>query len=207
MRSRAPRSPGSRTGRARRSRQTSRPTAGSSPSSPTDLDSLTSGSASWAPGAFANLTPGLPPMVTSGNILRTLGFNGDGSEVWFSPSGNPAAPKVLVPLTGGTPRPFLAQGNSTPAWSPQDTQVAYIVATAPGDPLFIADRTGANPVRSSSSNGPATGRPAHAQSGVVSRRSVDLLRARDRTDRQDGHLAHATRQVNRLSSSPTSTRT
>jgi Tol biopolymer transport system component len=98
-------------------------------------------------GTFANLTPDIPPMVTPGNVLRSLGFNGDGSEIWFNPSGNPAQHKVLVPLTGGAPRPFLAAGSSTPSWSPQNTQLAYIGATAPGDPLFLADRTGGNPVK------------------------------------------------------------
>jgi serine/threonine protein kinase len=98
-------------------------------------------------GTFVNLTPDTPGMVTPGNLLRSLGFNGDGSEIWFNPRGNPGQQKVLVPLTGGAPRPFLAAGNSTPSWSPQDSQVAYIVANAPGDPLLIADRTGANPVK------------------------------------------------------------
>ena len=98
-------------------------------------------------GSFINLTPDIPPMVTPGNVLRSVGFNGDGSEIWFNPAGNPGQLKVLVPLTGGPQRPFLAAGNSTPSWSRQDTQLAYIVATAPGDPLFIADRTGGNPVK------------------------------------------------------------
>ena len=32
-------------------------------------------------------------------------------------------------LTGGSPRPFLAKGNSTPAWSPNNAQLAFIGAT------------------------------------------------------------------------------
>ncbi len=85
-------------------------------------------------------------MRTPGNILRSLGFNGDGSEIWFSLNGNPAAPKSLVSLTGGTPRPFLPAGRSTPSWSPDNARLAFIDATGEGDPLYLADRTGANPV-------------------------------------------------------------
>ena len=33
-----------------------------------------------------------------------------------------------MPLTGGTPRPFLATGNSTPSWSPDNAQLVYIDA-------------------------------------------------------------------------------
>ena len=65
-------------------------------------------------GDFKNLTLDIPPMVTPGNLLRSLGFSGDGSEIWLSPSGNPGQDKVLVPLTGGAPRPFLAGNQSTP---------------------------------------------------------------------------------------------
>ena len=61
-------------------------------------------------GRFQNLTLDGPPMVTPANLLRSLGFNGDGSEIWFNPTGNPGREKVLLPLTGGTPRPFLRRG-------------------------------------------------------------------------------------------------
>ena len=50
------------------------------------------------------------PMATPGNLLRSLGFNGDGSEIWFNPR-QPGAEKVLMPLTGGAPRPFLSKAN------------------------------------------------------------------------------------------------
>ena len=96
-------------------------------------------------GKFDNLTADLPGMLTPGNLLRTLGFSGDGSQIWFSPSGNPAQDKVLMPLTGGTARPFLAPGLSAPAWSPDNARLAYIAATTPGDPPSIADRTGGDP--------------------------------------------------------------
>ena len=96
-------------------------------------------------GTFDNLTPAVPPMLTPGNLLRSLGFSGDGSEVWFSPSGNPAQDKVLMPLTGRSARPFLAPGQAAPAWSPDNSRLAYIGAATPGDPLSIADRTGGDP--------------------------------------------------------------
>ena len=97
-------------------------------------------------GRFDNLTRDGPPMRTPGNLLRSLGFNGDGSEIWFSPNGNPAQPKILMPLTGGTPRPFLPRGRSTPSWSPDNARLAFIDALAKGDPLYVADRIGANPL-------------------------------------------------------------
>ena len=96
-------------------------------------------------GTFDNLTPEIPPMVTPGNILRSLGFNGDGSEIWFNREGNPGRDKVLLPLTGGTPRPFLRRGYSTPSWSPDNARLAFIDSDAYGDPLSLADRVGANP--------------------------------------------------------------
>ena len=36
-------------------------------------------------GKFDNLTPDLDPLLTPGNLLRSLGFSGDGSEIWFNP--------------------------------------------------------------------------------------------------------------------------
>ena len=96
-------------------------------------------------GRFQNLTLDGPPMVTPANLLRSLGFNGDGSEIWFNPVGNPGREKVLVPLTGGTSRPFLRRGYSTPSWSPDNARLALIHSDAHGDPLYLADRIGANP--------------------------------------------------------------
>ena len=95
-------------------------------------------------GTFDNLTLDIPPMLTPGNLLRSFGFSGDGSEIWLSPTGNAGQQKVLMPLTGGMPRPFLDQGKSTPSWSPDNAHLAYIGSSEPGDPLSIADRTGAD---------------------------------------------------------------
>jgi len=96
-------------------------------------------------GRFQNLTVDSPPMVTPANLLRSLGFNGDGSEIWFNPEGNPGREKVLLPLSGGTPRSFLRRGYSTPSWSPDNARLALIDSDAHGDPLYLADRIGANP--------------------------------------------------------------
>jgi Tol biopolymer transport system component len=95
-------------------------------------------------GKFDNLTADVPPLLTPGNLLRSLGFSGDGSEVWLSRSGMPGQEKVLLPLTGGTPRPFLAAGYSTPSWSPDNAHLVYIGSNEEGDPLYLADRTAAD---------------------------------------------------------------
>ena len=53
--------------------------------------------------------------------------------------------KVLMPLNGGTPRPFLPTGHSAPSWSPDNARLVYIGSNDDGDPLSIADRIGADP--------------------------------------------------------------
>jgi Tol biopolymer transport system component len=93
-------------------------------------------------GRFLNLTQNIPPLGPPG-ILRNFGFSGDGAEIWFAEGGDSAAPKWLVPLTGGTPRAFLGQGAAAPAWSPDDTRLAYFT-NGDGDPISIADRTSAD---------------------------------------------------------------
>jgi Tol biopolymer transport system component len=102
---------------------------------------------------FTNLTQDRPPLDSPSAILRSFGFNGDGTEIWFSPrearGQNPSsvAPrteaKMLMPLLGGTTRPFLGETFETPAWSPDGTRLAYFT-NGNGDPLFVADRIGAD---------------------------------------------------------------
>ena len=58
-------------------------------------------------GTFQNLTLDLNALLTPGNLLRSLGFSGNGSEIWFNEDGNPGLEKVLMPLTGGIRRAFL----------------------------------------------------------------------------------------------------
>ena len=50
---------------------------------------------------------------------------------------------MLMPLLGGEPRRFLSEKSETPAWSPDGMRLAYFT-NGNGDPLFVADRTGAD---------------------------------------------------------------
>ena len=95
-------------------------------------------------GDFNNLTLDLPPMSTPGNLLRSLGFNGDGSQIWFNPSGNPGLEKVLMPLTGGTRRQFLRSNHNALSWSPDNARLVFSGANDRGELLSIADRIGAD---------------------------------------------------------------
>jgi Tol biopolymer transport system component len=102
---------------------------------------------------FTNLTQDRPSLDSPSVILRAFGFSGDGTELWFSPkearAQNPSsvAPrteaKMLMPLLGGEPRLFLGEKSETPAWSPDGRRLAYFT-NGNGDPLFVADRTGAD---------------------------------------------------------------
>ena len=80
-------------------------------------------------------------------MARWVGFSGDSAQVWFMfpvSSHPPLFDSWLAPsMGGGSPRPFLKSGMQ-PAWSPDGSKVAYHTA-APGDPIFIADRTGRDP--------------------------------------------------------------
>jgi Tol biopolymer transport system component len=94
-------------------------------------------------GRFLNLTQDLPPLSRPARI-RTFGFLGDGSEIWFAEAGHVSAPKWRVPVTGGTPRPFMGKGTAAPSWSPDETRLMYFT-DGHGDPFSIADGTSANP--------------------------------------------------------------
>jgi Tol biopolymer transport system component len=50
-----------------------------------------------------------------------------------------------MPLIGGTSRAFLGEFEAAPSWSPDGTRIVYF-NTKPGggDPMFVADRTGAD---------------------------------------------------------------
>ena len=96
-------------------------------------------------GNYVNLTKNLPPL-SGPTIIRTFGFTGDGTEVWFTRAGDASAPKWLMPLTGGAPKPFLGQGAAAPSWSPDDARLAYFT-NGDGDPLWLADRRDADPIR------------------------------------------------------------
>ncbi len=88
-------------------------------------------------GRFVNLTgeshmPGLRP-------VHNIGFSGDGSEIWFG--GAPVSRMRIMPMMGGPPRPFLGDRVVEVAWSSDGARIVYHT-DAPGDPMFVADRTG-----------------------------------------------------------------
>ncbi len=95
---------------------------------------------------FRNLTASIPRLNPTGIVLRPHGFSGDGAEIWFSLSGEPGDRKRLMPLIGGASRAFLGEGDSAPSWSPDGTRIVYFNnKEGGGDPLFVADRAGADP--------------------------------------------------------------
>jgi Tol biopolymer transport system component len=94
-------------------------------------------------GRFSNLTRDFSPLTGSGFIVRKLGFSGDGTSIWFNPGDG--KPLMLMDLIGGTPRPFLVQGANTPAWSPDGAHLVYVFKPNRDDPVYVADRTGADP--------------------------------------------------------------
>jgi Tol biopolymer transport system component len=91
-------------------------------------------------GVFSNLTSALPPLASSGFVVRKLGFSGDGKDIWFNPADG--QPPMLMPSSGGTPRPFLPAGTNTPAWSADGTRLVYIEKANGDDPMYLADRSG-----------------------------------------------------------------
>ena len=86
--------------------------------------------------------------LTQGNAgplpgpLRSIGFSGDGSEIWLG-GGDVGMRLRLLPLTGGAPRYFLGEETANLAWSPDGERIVYHTF-AKGDPMFVADRSGAN---------------------------------------------------------------
>jgi Tol biopolymer transport system component/DNA-binding winged helix-turn-helix (wHTH) protein len=74
--------------------------------------------------------------------IRKLGFSPAGSDIWLSGAKN-AARLRLIPLMGGSPRGFLSDRAVSVDWSPEGKPVVYHTFD-PGDPIFVADRTGAN---------------------------------------------------------------
>jgi Tol biopolymer transport system component len=91
-------------------------------------------------GQFSNLTNGKNPMKATGPV-RHVTFSGDGSEIAFG--GGPAGRLRRMALSGGAPRPFLNDQTVNVSWSPNGSRLVYHTAGG-GDPMFVADRTGAN---------------------------------------------------------------
>ena len=69
-------------------------------------------------------------------------FSRDGSEIWLG-GGDVGMRLRLMPLTGGTLRNFLSEEAVNLAWSPDGERIVYHTF-GNGDPMFVADRTGAN---------------------------------------------------------------
>jgi serine/threonine protein kinase/Tol biopolymer transport system component len=91
-------------------------------------------------GRSINLTQGKAGALPG--PLRSVGFSGDGSEIWLG-GGDVGMRLRFLPLTGGTPRNFLGEEAANLAWSPDGERIVYHNADN-GDPMFVADRTGAN---------------------------------------------------------------
>lgn len=94
-------------------------------------------------GRLVNLTQGkVGPLP---GPLRSVGFSGDGSEIWLG-GGDVGMRLRLMPLTGGTPRNFLGEETVNLAWSPDGERIVYHTF-GKGDPMFVTDRSGANAQR------------------------------------------------------------
>ena len=92
-------------------------------------------------GRFVDLTPGAEDQKPIAPV-RGVGFTADGLDVWLG--GGPDRRLRLMSLTGGPMRPFLADSIVNIAWSPDGARLVYH-SRVDGDPMFVADRNGANP--------------------------------------------------------------
>jgi Tol biopolymer transport system component/tRNA A-37 threonylcarbamoyl transferase component Bud32 len=142
-------------------------------------------------GPFVNLTKGAY-VLSSGGGTRSIGFTAEGSELWFwdntaGGAGTGARLRIL-PVLGGTARPFLAEVAMNPTWSPDGRRLAYHTSDA-GDPIFVAESTGANPRQIFVNTTPdghnhfptysADGRWIYYVSGVFTTLEMDLWRIPD----------------------------
>jgi len=132
-------------------------------------------------GRFVNLTqeshiPGLRP-------VRNVGFSSDGSEIWFG--GAPVGHMRIMPMMGGSPRPFLVDRAVEVVWSSDGARMVYHT-DAPGDPMFVGDRTGVgatqifvDPIEGGHSHHQAwspDGRWVYFARGIQSTRQMDVWR-------------------------------
>jgi Tol biopolymer transport system component len=93
-------------------------------------------------GRYVNLTPDQED--DRRNAVRTVGFSGDGSEIVIGGGNLVSLRMQLMPLLGGTPRVFLVgETVVNAAWSPDGARLVYHTRDD-GDPMSVADRTGAN---------------------------------------------------------------
>jgi Tol biopolymer transport system component len=92
-------------------------------------------------GVFQNLTTDVPELLPTFFTFRKIGFSGDGTEIWFGLDTGPSMAQMIMPLMGGTARPFLDRNATAPAWSPDGARLTYF-KNQDDDPVFVADRTG-----------------------------------------------------------------
>jgi serine/threonine protein kinase/Tol biopolymer transport system component len=143
-------------------------------------------------GPFVNLTNGAYVVPLSFGT-RSIGFTADGSEPWIwdnrlGGAGTGARLRIL-PMLGGTARPFLTETAMSPSWSPDGRRVAYHTSLPPGDPIFVAESTGADPRQLFVNTTPdghnhfptysADGRWIYFVSGVFTTLEMDLWRIPD----------------------------
>jgi Tol biopolymer transport system component len=89
-------------------------------------------------GEFVNLTRGGRPSI----LVRNAGFTPDGSQVWLGAIVGGDRLRIM-PLMGGAQRPFLKERGQNVAWSADGSRLVYHT-NEPGDPMFVADRSGSN---------------------------------------------------------------
>jgi Tol biopolymer transport system component len=94
-------------------------------------------------GDFRNLTPAGGALMWKDvrGPVRSVGFNGNGSEIWFG--GGRGRRVLMMPLLGGQVRNVFGKDVVNVAWSPDGERVVYH-ERLPGDPVYIADRDGTN---------------------------------------------------------------
>jgi Tol biopolymer transport system component len=115
----------------------------------------------------------------SRSAVRSVGFSGDGSEIWLA--GDPSRRVRSVPLLGGPLRNFLGKDAVNVAWSPDGTQIVYHDRLA-GDPLYIAD---SNETNSRKILGSPAGTHQHHPVWSVDGQWIYLVRGRPATLEMD----------------------
>jgi Tol biopolymer transport system component len=99
-------------------------------------------------GEVRNLSGGKVPDLLNDRI-RNIGFSEDAAHVWVrvpqkvSPAGALTESVWSAPTMGGALQPFLGRATLAVS-SPDRDRIVYHTSEA-GDPLFVADRNGANP--------------------------------------------------------------
>ncbi|HUQ88449.1 MAG TPA: protein kinase [Vicinamibacterales bacterium] len=127
-------------------------------------------------GSTVNLTHG---RIDARTPLRSVGFSGDGSEVWLG--GYELKRMQIIPTMGGSPRNFLGDKAVHVAWSPDGRRIVYHTWD-PGDPMFIADPTGANAVTILAAS---PGEHRHFQAWSPDGRWIYFVRGRPATREMD----------------------